>query len=200
MGGGTPRSCEPRSSTSPPPCYHTPRRTKVRTMPTNPPTNPLRAPGQIIHAGTSPNSPEQSRTTLNIAEHRDQIGPPLNTAEHSRTTLNTPEHRDQIGPPLNSPEQSRTKLNTPEHPDQIGTPLNTAEHSRTTLNTAEHPDQIGTPLNRAEHRRRPRAAPHPLCWSGRGCAMCGQALVSPVKGGRDELGKRGVKAGSVNRP
>ena len=70
----------------------------------------------------------------------------------------------QVGSPLNNPEQIRTNLNIAERPDQIGRPPGSPLDSRkkTNLNT--------------EHRRScaRRSTPH---------------LTSPLKGGRDELGK-----------
>ena len=68
------------TTTSPQPCYHTPRRTKVRAMPTSPNTDQPRAQTTAAHIAaslrTTPNKPEQIRTNPNTAKRPDQIGPP----------------------------------------------------------------------------------------------------------------------------
>ena len=92
------RRQEPRAPNFPQPCYHAPRRTKVRAMPTSTPANQLRTPGAAIHAGASLSNPEQIRTNLNKPERRRTVRPDRSalriTPEHPKKTQ--PEHRRRL--------------------------------------------------------------------------------------------------------
>ena len=96
MGGGSPEQAQPQSNTHP----AAPVPLNRGTLPSaerkcgnaHPPcANQLRTPGAAIHAGPSPNNPEQIRTNLNTAEHPDQIEPPSGSpsAPLKKTSPNT---------------------------------------------------------------------------------------------------------------
>ncbi len=126
--------------TSPQPCYHTPRRTRVRAMPTSPNTNHPRAQTAAAHAAaslrTTPNKPEQIRTNPNTAERPDQIGPHPESPPNTRKKENpnsAPERSTPLHAQTTAAHAAASLRTTPNKPEQI----------RTNPNTAKRPDQIG---------------------------------------------------------
>ena len=104
LGGGWEATCQHhqprrtlivREPQLPPTVLPSHRRTKVRSMPTSPPTQP-RTPSTTIHAGSPPNNPEQIRTNLNKPERPRTLRP---DREASRITQNPPDQK--------KPEQAR---------------------------------------------------------------------------------------------
>ena len=100
--GRNPPELPPTRPNSPQPCYHTPRRTKVRAMPTSPRANQPRTPGATIHAGSPSitlNNPEQIRTNLNKPEHRQPPRPDRDTAQIPPESARSKQPRTSPHPP-----------------------------------------------------------------------------------------------------
>ena len=143
--------------TSPQSCYHTPRRTKVRSMPTSQNTDQPRAQTAAAHAAaslrTTPNKPEQIRTNPNTVKRPDQIGPPLESPPNTPKKENPNSAPERSTPPrARAAAPLRTTPNKPEHcqaprPDRT-TPRITPEHPEKKENPNSAPERPTPPRGR----------------------------------------------------
>ena len=140
------------------------RRTKVRPMPTSPPTTQAITPSTTIHPEHTLNNPEQIRTNLNKPEHRQTPRPDRTTP---KITQNPPDQKN--------PEQARALRHScapspsflrrqepaplSRHSCAGRNPRLSHRHSRApqpSFLRRQEPEQIRTNLNKPEHRQTPR--------------------------------------------